>query len=86
MNCSAVGTRCGAIQLFRCFVAWRISLNTSSVSAMVVSTAERWPRSAEIARLKRSSLSATAARRRANRSSRSAKVGAASARDRLTMA
>ena len=48
--------------------------NTSIVSAMVVSTAERWPKSAEIACRKRSSLSATTARSRASRSSRSAQV------------
>ncbi|MGY3464139.1 hypothetical protein ACVW0I_001010 [Bradyrhizobium sp. LM6.11] len=85
-NCSAVAMRCGAIQLFRCLVACRISENTIIVSAMVVSTAERWPKSAEIACRKRSSLSATTARSRASRSSRSARSGAGSARDRATMA
>ncbi|MGY3078865.1 hypothetical protein ACVWZZ_005273 [Bradyrhizobium sp. LM6.10] len=74
-NCSAVAMRCGAIQLFRCLVACRISENTIIVSAMVVSTAERWPKSAEIACRKRSSLSATTARSRASRSSRSARSG-----------
>ena len=85
-NCSAVATRCGAIQLFKCFVACRTSENTIIVSAILVSTAERWPKSAEIACRKRSSLSATTARKRASRSSRAAQSGAGSARDRATMA
>lgn len=85
-NCSAVAMRCGAIQPFRCFVACRISENTSIVSAILVSTAERWPKSAEMAFRNRSSLSATTARNRASRSSRAAQSGADSARDRAAMA
>jgi hypothetical protein len=52
----------------------------------LVSTAERWPKSAEIACRKRSSLSATTVRSRASRSSRSASAGAGSARERAATA
>lgn len=81
-----ISSRIGAIQLLRCLAACRISENTSMISAMVVSTAERWPKSAEIAWRKRSSWSATTLRSRASRSRRAARSGAGSSRDRATMA
>jgi len=86
MNCSAVAIRCGAIHFFRCLLACLISTIKNSVSAMVVSTAERWPKSAEIACSNRASLPATAARSRFKRSSRTSSAGAGSRRDLSNMA
>ncbi len=54
----------GAIQHLRCLAACLISPSTSMVSAIAVSTVERWPKSAEIAASNRASFSVSAARSR----------------------
>ncbi len=80
-NCTVVGIFSGAIQPLRCLAACLISPSTSMVSAIAVSTVERWPKSAEIAASNRASFSVSAARRRRSRSSRACNVGAGSLRD-----